>query len=218
MLQINNLIGFGGGGLAVALIDDGDDAVPDTNSFGVLTWTSETSTGPDTLVLLTWENSGATRTLDTMTFDGNAMDILVQDVIATGNRPGAAICIISGAQSGNIVATMSGTTTEGGITIISASNLRSLAAQDTDSNTGTGSDITLTALVSTGNKGVAIAVHVNDGNATPITWTNATEIADFSLGGASSRHSAAWVIGAPAGNIKADGATDDQTIVGVTLR
>lgn len=215
MLRVNNLIGFGGGVLPVELIDDGDDIAPDTNSGGVLTFNSKTSTGPDTLILYSWTNTGATRTLSTMTFNGNSMDILKQDVISSGERPGAAIAIISGAQSGNVVATMSGTTVIGSITIVSAVNLRSLLASSTDSNTGTGADITLTSLASAGNKGASIAVFVNNSGIISTTWTNATEIADF--GNSQNRHSVAWVIGSLTGNIKADGATDDQSIVGVSL-
>ncbi len=215
MLRVNNL-SAGAGGFAVVPTDDGDFAPTSGTSSSAHTFASMTSTGPASVVLIMW-NALSVRTISTITFDGNSMTELHEAGRSTGLLNGCAIYIINGAQSGDIVATFSGAAGDSHITIVSLANLRSLTAIDVDdAGASSGTGTAMTALTNPGGRGIVLAVYANDGSATAVTWTNATEIADLDMG--LGRHSASWVLGDPAGNLIADGANNDHQLVGVSLR
>ncbi len=219
MLRINNLIGFGGGGLPVVPTDDGDNAPSSGEGGSAHTYGSLTSTGPVSVLLITFGNAaGGNPTLDTVTFDGDSMTELHEATRTTGEDTGCAIYIIDGAKSGDVVATWSGTMAASHLTIVSLDHLRDLTAIDVDdAGAASGTGTAMTALVGPGNNGIVLAVYANDTDfAGDVTWTNATEISDLDAG--THQHSAAWVIGNPAGDIIADGGNNDHQIIGVSLR
>lgn len=216
MLQVNNLIGFGGGGLAVSYVDNGGAPPNSGTGTDTHTFNSKTTTGNASVVVISWADASS-NTLSSMTFNGNSMNILVQANRATDNNVGAAICIISGAQSGDVVATFSSAVDGSAATFISLFNPRSIVAVDTDTAgaaTGTGS--ALAALIGGAFGSITIAGYTNDTSGTSVTWTNATEITDNAL--TSGRHSVGVTLGQPAGDLIADGANDDHQTVGVVLR
>lgn len=205
------------GGAGVTVIDDGDVASEEAGgTTDTHTFSSETSTGPDTILCATWIGgfAGAV-TLTSATWNGSPMTILVQANEATASL-GAAICYISGAQSGDIVLTFSNVATDSAITKLSLVGLSSSTAIDTDSESSAAGGADLDSLSSPGSGGVRIATFANATSGTGVTWTNATEVADTSAG--SYRHSAGYDSGADATAITADGAAAGEVIVGVSLR
>jgi hypothetical protein len=220
-LRVNNLVGFGGGGdVPVGFIDDGDAAPSSGTGTTAHTYNSITSTGPVSVVLISWVDT-TTNALSTITFDGNSMTILEQWSEAGGtDRVGGAICIIDGAQSGNIVATFDANTNDSEISVVSLTGLLSLSAIDTDRKRGSGSSLTLDALTNPGGKGIILAIYSNSEAATAVTWTNTNSSAGFSNldTGASYRHSCDYVLGNPAADIVAAGSLGRQVLVGVSLR
>ena len=196
----------------ITIVDDGDAAPSSGTGTATHTYNSQTSTGPSSVVALTWFKSGANTTLSSITWGGVSMSILVQSgtVNASGDNVGAAICIIAGAQSGNIIATFSGSTGDSEITKVSLDNLQNLTAVDTDAAAND-----LSALLSPGAGGIRIGASANNAQSTAVSWTNAIEIADLSIG--SSRHSAAYDLGDDGGTISCTGSPRVRT-VGVSLR
>lgn len=217
MLRVSNLTGFGGGAKPPipAPVDDGDA----TNSSGLAshTYAAQTSTGPVTVLGITW-GDGSSRTLNSATWNGDAVSILVQQVVAMGAGFGnAAICIIGGgARSGNLVLNFSGTVLDSEITKLSVSNLISIMAIDTDDETSAGGGADLDSLLSPGIGGIRIGVFANDADTTGVTWTNATEVSDIEV--TNHRHSVAYDLGDNATTITADGGAVGEVIVGVSLR
>jgi hypothetical protein len=204
----------------VSVTDDGDHLSPSGLGTAIHTIAAATSTGPYTVVLITWSDAAA-QTLSSLTWNGNAMTILVQDTEATDSI-GAAIAIISGAQSGSIVATFSGAVDASGLTVVSLNNLSSTTPIDTDSDTDGGGAASLAALDSPGADGVRLCAYANGQSPNAITWTNATELADSAVlgSGYNYRHSAGYDAGADATAITANSSvgTNPEAIVGVSLR
>lgn len=203
-----------------------DITITDHGDFGSTTGSATPSTGsvpassgPDSVAFITWETSNDGVTLNSATWNGNAVTILHQEHTNLGaTEVGAAICIISGAQSGTFAATFSDTLSTWGVTSASLGNLSSHTAVDTDQNTGSGTDISLTGLASPGTGGIRLVAFANvTQSSSTVTWTGATEIAD-STPGLNYRHSVAYDIGASGATITADSAANTQVIVGVSLR
>lgn len=217
MLRVNNLTGFGGGALpAIEVTDDGDSTAESSGGgSNAHTHTSESSTGPISILGAFWSDPTDT-TLNSVTWGGSAVTILVQ---AHRSNIGCAIGIISGAQTGNVVLNFSGSVDDSCLTKISLNNLLSMSAKDTDSSTSAAGSASLTALTTPGAGGVRIAVYGSETDSA-VTWTGATEIADFSLtsGAATARMSAAYDLGDDSGTITADVDAADEAICGVSLR
>jgi len=203
-----------GGAPAITVIDDGDYS--QSGSSDPFTFTA-TSTGPVTVVVVTYSNASfSARTISGVTFDGNAMDELVQHNSTVTQTVGSGIYIIDGAQSGTVSVNMSGTTNDGHITVLSLENLQSTTAVDTDEDYHATSTTTLSALTNPGSGGVVIVGYSNGEDTSAITFTNATELDDLDAG--TMRHGVAYVLGNPAGNISADGGTNDGVLVAASLR
>lgn len=204
-------------GLAPITITDHGDATPDSGVPGTATHTynSLSTTGPVSAVMITWQ-AAASRTLDSVTWGGNAVTLLVNSRDPTGIA-GAAIGIRSGSQSGNLVLNFSGTVTRSAVTRVSLANLSSLTAVDTDSESDAGGGSNLDSLTSPGVGGIRLAAYYNGDAGTSISWTNATEIADMAVNSIYA-HSAAYDLGDDGGTIDADGGVDADCIVGVSLR
>lgn len=198
----------------IALIDDGD-AAPSSGTGGTAhTYSSQTSTGPTSVLAITWVGDGALRTLSSATWNGNAMSILVQR--STGsNWDRAAFVAISGAQSGAIVLNFSGNVSDSHITKISLTNVQSLTPLDTDSAEGEDAALSLASLSSPGEGGIRLAAIAGAADTVDTTWTNATEIADLDAG--VERHSVAYDLGDDGTTISADN-DGFQTLVGVSIR
>ena len=199
----------------VTYVDHGDFAGTSANP-SVATISSD---GPHTAVVINWDDTSS-RTLSSITLDGNAMTILVNKIQGGGPSDdlGVAIAIIAqGASSVDLSATFSATPNNINFTVISLQNLVSMTAIDTDSNgASSGSGSPMTALTGPGAGGIIIAGYTNTVDTAAVTWTNATEIADLDDG--SYRASAAIVLGSPAGDIDADGGNSTHAICGVSLR
>lgn len=215
MLCVTDLIGFAAQKFGdIAIVDDGDAAPSSGTTTDTHTYDSQTSVGPTTVLAITWDAS-TPRTLSTATWNGVAMAILDQ---VSDSDVGAAIAIISGAQSGSVVLTFSGTLADSHITKISLANLRSHTPVDVDEGNVTANSLTLSALASPGVGGIRIVVAATNQQGTGNTWTNATEISDLSAS-AVLRHSAAYDLGDDGGNIVVEnGAGEDICAVGVSLR
>lgn len=215
MLSVTNLSGFGSAAAVadITLIDDGDDSSADSNSGGVATFNSKTSTGPHTFVLIGADHDAAP-TLSSATFDGSAMSILVQKTYSSGS-PVVAICYIAGAQSGNVVLTFSGSISGPGITIVSLDNMVSATPVDTDNASGGSGAAALSALASPGVGGARLIVCAFK-DASGVSWAGATEIADYT---SVYRVSAAYSLGDDGGTVTAtDTGGSRWAICGVSMR
>jgi len=220
-LQINNLVGFGGGGILgpVTAIDEGGWL--ESTQSTVHTFTNKTSDGPVTGFLISWDSGNSIQTLDSVTFDGKSCDILVQAGQSGGERSSVGIALIrNGATTGDIVLTFSGTVEASIITMVALTNLRSLIPIDIDdagASSGTGDP--LTALDGPGNDGIVLLVYINDSRDNATSWTPdpaVEEIADAIS--VTYRHSAAWHYGNPLSDIKAVAGSNDHHLVGASLR
>ena len=202
---------------AVTLVDDGDAAPSSGTGTATHTYNSQTSTGPVSVIAITWDDGGG-RTLDSITWNGVAMTIMVQANVSGGSTaiPGAALCIINGAQSGSVVATFDASCDDSEITKISLSNLQSLTPIDTDSESSTSGGSNLDSLASPGTDGIRLTAYAEDNPTASVSWTNATEVSD--INGGSWRHSVAYDLGDDATTIEANGGGDDEVHVGVSLR
>ena len=208
MFVVNQLAGFSAGGLQVLLTDEGQSA--DGGSAQTVNIAGQSSNGPFTVVCVHWHHGGSKYPLSRLTFDGNAMTILVQDTLGSGNHNGCAIAIIAGAFSSKTVAlTFGGTVGSAGISVLSLSGLISAAAEDTDSDTGATPSLGALAAPSVG--GIALVAHATS---VQVTYTNATELVDKDFRSNNSG-GVGYVPGTPAGNISVD---ETGALVGVSLR
>lgn len=208
MFVMNQLAGFSAGGQQVLLTDEGQSA--DGGSGSTVNITSQSSNGPFTVVCVHWHHGSSTYTLSSLTFDGNAMTILVQATLSGGNNNGCAIAIIAGAFSSKTVAlTFSGTVGSAGISVLSLSGLISATAEDTDSDTGASPALASLTAPSVG--GIALVAHATNDQ---VAYTNATELVDKDFHSSNSG-GVGYVPGTPAGNISVD---EPGALVGVSLR
>lgn len=210
--------GYGLADAGVTIVDDGD-LTPSTTNQATHTFTSQTSTGPHTFLLVTWRDNN-TASLDTYTWGGVSMTPLINRNVPVSDECGAAIFYISGAQSGTISLGFSESVTPVCATKVSLDNLLSATAIDTDfEELGSGTTATLDGLTTPGDGGIRLAVCANRTGGTAITWTNGTEIADLSSGGGVPiRHTVAYDLGDDGTSITAAGANAAHIIVGVSLR
>ncbi len=214
-------IGWRGALRDITVTDDGDAQSSSGAGTNTLTWTSQTSTGPHSVVLISWHKATTATTLSSITWSGVAMTILEQIAYDPGNDPiHGAIAIIAGAQSGSIVATFAATITDAEITKLSLLNLNSMTAVDTDEESAAAGGSDLDSLASPGVGGIRLALLTNLGAATGVTWSNATEVSDLQVtsGAESWRHSAAYDLGDDATAIAGNGGSNDECHVGVSLR
>ena len=197
----------------VELTDDGDNAIQDTG-FGTDTHThdDQSSTGPVSVLAIFWRDADDIA-LSGVTWGGATVAILVQ---AHRANAGAAIAIIKGAQTGDVVLTFADIVNDTSLTVMSLKNLRSRSAIDTDTSTHASGGASLTSLASPGVGGIRIAAWTNDDDTNTVTWTGATEISD--VDGSSHRFSAAYDLGDDNGTITANGGSDEEAICGVSLR
>jgi len=225
-LQINNLTGFGGTGVADIILTDEGTSSPDSGAGGTAhTYNSKASTRAHAYVLITWEDAGGTaNTLSTITWNTVGMTIEKQQAAAVGgDKTGAAICYIPGVQAAqNIVATFSAGTKNSKIDIISIDNLRSSTYIDVDSASGSGSTGSLAALVAPSAGGISLAIIAHEDSPTTIGWTPSPEVVELSdadLGG-TARHSSAYRYGVGTGDINwtSTGGAARFAICGISLR
>lgn len=196
----------------VTIVDDGDAAPSSGAGTATHTYNSQTSTGPKSALLITWREASDFE-LSTVTWNGNSMNILAQTHFVDANGVGAAIAIISGAQSGNVVLGFSGSVDDSHITKVSLDNLVSIAARDTDTDTD---NVNLDNLTSPGDGGIRLAAFADKSSGNTVSWTNATELSDLDAG--AHRHSAAYDLGDDGGTITPSGGSTDQAVAGVSLR
>jgi hypothetical protein len=216
MLRANQLVGFGVGGSDITVIPETDFGAPSSgDGTDTHTFTSPSLSGPEKYFLVTWRRAVGATTLDSATWGGAAVTILVQGGFdAGGETVGAAIGYCANA-SGNIVLNFS----------LGANSYMSLAslsgavtpgtAVDTDSESANGT-ADLDSLTTPGDGGARLAVYANQTDTTAVTWTNATEFSDADAG--TWRHSAAYDLGDDGTAIAADGAAAGEVIVGVSIR
>lgn len=205
----------------IAVTDDGDAQSSSGAGTATLTFNSQTSTGPHSVIGITWHKATTTTTLSSATWGGSSMSILEQIAYDPGNDCiHCAICIIAGAQTGNIVLNFAATITDAEITKLSLSNLQSMTAVDTDEESASAGGSDLDSLTTPGTGGVRLAVLMNLGSATAVTWSNASEVSDLSVtsGAESWRHSMAYDLGDDSGAIAGNGGSNDEAHVGVSLR
>jgi hypothetical protein len=210
--------GYGLGVADITIVDDGDAAPSSGGGTSTHTYNTQTSTGPDSGLLITWVNDGIL-TLDSGSWNGNALTILEQASKDNASEDmGAAIAVVAGAQSGTLTLTWSGNCADSEITKVSLSNVQSLSAVYTDKEISAESGADLDSLLSPGVGGIRLAVHAHANDASATSWTNATELADLDAG--LWRHSAAYDLGDDATAIVADnaGLADAEVIVGVSIR
>ena len=204
----------------VSMTVDSINNVPTSgNGTSIHTTTGLVSAGPATALILTYAD-GAADTIVSVTFGSTTMEELGQHLKEGGDNIGVGIFIFPSGLSGNIVVTFSGNVDNSIMDVISLRNLRRRAAIDQVEDTGVGANIDLPALTGADADGIVLVGWANDAAGTPGVWTNAVEIgqAEALATGSKQRHSSAYVLGIPAGTINANGATNDQTIVGVALR
>lgn len=206
-------------GAFVTQVDDGDFAPTSGAATSSHTWSSLSSTGPTTVIIVTWRSNLSPRTLNSATFDGINLIIAVQDNQPTAfDSIGSAILIVSGTfSSKSLVLNWSGTMSDSHITVLSLANLISLTPKSTDFNHApTGNGDPLIALNDAGAKGITIAGFGNRGSTSAISWANAVERSDLDAG--AFRHSCATQLGLLAGDIDATGSSNDHAIVGASFR
>lgn len=207
----------GNAGVAdITIVDDGDAAPSSGTGTATHTYDSQTSTGPHTAVIITWQDF-SDLTLSSLTWNGDAMSILVQGT--TNDGQGAAIAIIDGgARSGNLVAVFNAACDDSQITKVSLANLQSMTPVDTDleADITVGGTADLDSLSSPGVGGIRIAGFANRTETTAVTWSNATELSDLNAG--AWRHSAGYDLGDDSAAIAANGDAETEVIVGVSLR
>jgi hypothetical protein len=205
---------------SISVVDDGGDDRTFFNSQA--TFTNKSCTGPVCYIMVVWTSIGTVQ-LNSCTFDGNSADIEVRD---TGPGPsinncGAAICSIDDAQFGSLVFNFGGIILSCAFRLISAENVKTRAASDTDEYGSTASNITLSALTEPDNGGLEIASMVSYNNTTSITWTPNPEVVEFydeGVGGGV-RFSIGYRIGGTGtGDIKWTGALAGQCTVGIAVR
>lgn len=220
MLHVSQLTGFGAGALVrdITVVNDGDAAPSSGLGTATHTYNAKTSTGPFTLVCITWREANTSRTLNGVTWNGVAMTSLVnvRGAIGGGDEAGCAIFAIAGAQSGNIVITFDAGAADSQITILSLANVVSLTPVSTDSEQGSGTATDLDSLLSPGVGGIRIAVLNAAGDTSAITWAVGTEVSDLDAG--VWRHSAAYHLGDHADAIGFTGGTGVTLMAGVSLR
>ena len=179
--QLLHLGGMAGGTPPVAFVaDDGFSTQTSGGGTASHTHSSKTSTGPQTVLLVhAWD--GSPRTLNSATFNGNALTIMYQVTtdISISSDVMFAFLFIVGAQSGNIVLTFDAATDDSYITIVSIKNLISTTPIDTDSHferVSQGGNVLLDNLASPGAAGIRFGV--GGGAGTPISPTGATVLTD----------------------------------------
>jgi hypothetical protein len=207
----------------IAVVDDGDSPSPSSGGgTSTQTHNSESSSGPDTVLLVTWYAvANSDITLNSVTWSGSSVTILTQQHQGSaGGSTGVAICYISGSQSGNVVLSLSAAPDNTRLTILSLTNLVSATPADTDGTTSSSaSALSLTALASPGTGGVRIAgLTTEQGGSYSCTWTNATEVTDLTAGGHG--WSAAYDLGDDATTITGTWSLGPapNSIAGVSLR
>lgn len=194
----------------IAIIDDSTFAPSSGTGTDTHTYTSKTSTGPDTIVFLTW--TGQFSTLSGVTYGGVSM---TQLVIGGSASNACAIYYISGAQTGNVVVTFTGSISDSQITIASLTNLQSATAVDTDVDSVSPCD--MDALDTPGVGGIRLVCFASTVDATGCTWVNATELSDVDIG--VDRHSTAYTLGDDGSTISLSaGGGGTDVMVGVSLR
>lgn len=207
----------------ISITDDGDAALSSGTSSTQHTYSSLSSSGPASYVLLTWHD-GNSRTLTSATWGGNSCTILFQDVNPTGDAGelGAALLYISGAQSGDLVLNWSNVVFTSNVTVVSLNGVNNPGAPvDTDSereDSVGSSGVDLDSLSSPGAGGIRLAVFVSNPNSS-ITWSNAVELSNITASGFY-RHTAAYDLGDDGTTIvpSASGDASKKTVVGVSLR
>jgi hypothetical protein len=186
----------------------------DANS--VHTWTGLTTSGPHTVLIVGyWEGNN----IVSWTWGGASITTL--HVVGPQSDRRAAIGIIEGSRSGNIVLTMQIDADAAGLTLLRLENLQSMSALDTAQAGGNATTLTLSGL-SAPEGGVRIAGYINGDDVRPITWTGATEVSDFAVNSDNQdhRHSTAYDLGENDSNIVAtkSGSSDPSVLLGVSLR
>lgn len=195
ILRVNNLVGFGAGGSRdVAFVDHGDATSGTISSGDTATLTGLTSSGPHTYVLLTGGADGSTVSISTVTFGGNSMTEKVFVQSAAGDD-WAAIYYIAGAQTGDIVVTLSSAISwDAAATAVSATGLRSATNIDTDTAVSdSATSLSLSALTTPGDGGARLVSFSHSASAGTVTPTNLTEMSD--IDGGSTRHVAGYDLG-----------------------
>jgi hypothetical protein len=203
----------------IEVTDHGDSAPDSGGGTATHTYNTKTSTGPVSLVLITWRKSSTTNTsLTGITWNGVAMSILVQvqgdDTVS--ETVGAGVCLIAGAQSGNIVASFN-QTCDSEITIVSLANVRTLTPSDTDF-AGAAGGASLSALASPSAGGIRIVAVAGFTDTSGYTWTPAdvVELSDIDAG--TWRHACAYQIGDDATAFEAATGGAGTNMAGASLR
>lgn len=223
MLRVNQLIGFGGKTLgAIGITDDGDFDADASTTSTTRTWTSLSSTGPKTIVAVTWRQNNTNGDLVSGTWNGDAVTVIAQfdqPEFTTPQTNYIAFIGIDGARSGDLVLTFANGVQGARATVLSLTNLQSYTYVDTDvsGSIGTAASRSLTALASAGAGGIRIAATAATSTTVSITWTGATEVSDDA--GSQHRHSVAYALGAGAGTItETPSSSAFGLIAGVSLR
>lgn len=177
---------------AITVTDDGDFS-PTGEGTNTHTYASTASTGPYSLVCLTWGNISA-RSISGVTWGGVAMtEVVAINGVAAVGYPGAAIFGIAGAQTGDIVATFSGLTSRSHLTVTSLSRAGTL--HDSASARGSNSAQAFSNLSCSSGNGATICVmcHDTDGGA-GTTWNDVDgELVDVADSG--QQHTVAYKYG-----------------------
>jgi hypothetical protein len=208
------------GGGPIILIDDGSAGSGAVMS-DTATITGLSSTGPHTIILITGGVDSDAIAINSVTFGGNAATALTSFVIDSANQAFVQIWYIAGAQTGDIVVTLGGSSQwAASATIVSLINLLSSTAVDTDTaESNLATSLSLSALASPGAGGIRLVVFSHDVDGEAITPTNATEIDDEDLS-SNTRHWTGYDLGDDGTTITCAnaGTANNCAMAGVSLR
>jgi len=157
----------------------------------------------------------ASTSITGVTIGGVTADPLVQATDATGGRTAEIWSAeVPTGTSGDVVVTLSANNPAVGAATFSVTGADPTPT-DTDEATGSGVSISISGLtIPSGGQG--LSGYCNGTGTTEIAWTGASESHDDSVSGAGSfRHSSAIVTTEGTNTITADGATNNQALVGV---
>ena len=223
-LRISQLSGFGkrgSEGPAVTLAaDDGDYTT--FSGTTTLAHAAVTSTGPQTVIIVVVSaGTSSSRTLDSGTLDGNALNIVAQrQNQSSADNVLVAVCTIDGAQSGTLSLVFSGAMDSANAmaTVLSFQDIQDLASANyTDGAIANATSIDLTSY-SDNENGCSVFGWGNDA-VTACSWSpgELTERFDADIGVI--RASTASLVGSMTGTtVTANGANNWNTILGVTFR
>lgn len=159
-----------------------------------------------------------TATIDSCTIGGATANVGISGRNTTGTPDNAAAIFwlpVPTGTTANIVVTLSATSSQTGrISVWAARGAHAQGTSDTDTGQGSGTTQTITALTIPP-QGAGFCVFNNATTNTAVTWTNATERDDTSVG--NYRHSAADTTTAGTNTITADGATANQILSGIAF-